>query len=148
MTHCNMESNTPTDTTQPPEAVLAVPDQISAFQFPYQPYDIQEQFMKNLYETLEKGRIGIFESPTGTGKTLSLVCGALKWLEDHVRRLDITKAELQKQLVESNETGEPDWVLFQDLNVRIRDQQARREAMRERQQQRRDRVEEWETRRR
>ncbi len=51
--------------------------------FPYKPYDIQLQFMRNLYQVLEKGHIGLFESPTGTGKTLSLLCGALTWLESH-----------------------------------------------------------------
>ncbi len=36
------------------------------FPFPYQPYNIQEQFMQALYSTLDQGKIGIFESPTGT----------------------------------------------------------------------------------
>ena len=41
------------------------------FPFPFQPYDIQKDFMQNLYVALEKGCIGIFESPTGTvGKTI------------------------------------------------------------------------------
>ena len=36
------------------------------FPFPFQPYPIQEQFMEALYATLEQGKVGIFESPTGT----------------------------------------------------------------------------------
>ena len=52
------------------------------FDFPYKPYSIQSEFMDNLYKVLEEGKIGIFESPTGTGKSLSLICGALKWLQD------------------------------------------------------------------
>ncbi|KAG9337298.1 hypothetical protein JZ751_028866 [Albula glossodonta] len=36
------------------------------FPFPYKPYSIQEQFMEALYRTLDEGKIGIFESPTGT----------------------------------------------------------------------------------
>lgn len=36
------------------------------FPFPYTPYPIQEQFMAKLYQVLEMGKIGIFESPTGT----------------------------------------------------------------------------------
>jgi hypothetical protein len=36
------------------------------FPFPYTPYDIQRDFMRNLYEVLENGGLGIFESPTGT----------------------------------------------------------------------------------
>jgi Rad3-related DNA helicase len=37
------------------------------FPFPYEkPYDIQLNFMKALYKTLELKKVGIFESPTGT----------------------------------------------------------------------------------
>ena len=36
------------------------------FQFPYKAYSIQLQFMRNLYQTFEEKKIGIFESPTGT----------------------------------------------------------------------------------
>lgn len=36
------------------------------FPFPYQPYDIQQQFMQALYSALDQGKVGIFESPTGT----------------------------------------------------------------------------------
>ena len=39
------------------------------FPFPFQPYDIQKQFMRGLYSALERGYIGIFESPTGTVRT-------------------------------------------------------------------------------
>ena len=42
--------------------------------------------MNAVYDCLEAGKIGIFESPTGTGKSLSLICGALTWLRDHKRR--------------------------------------------------------------
>lgn len=35
------------------------------FFHPYQPYEIQRQFMTSLYQCIEEGKIGIFESPTG-----------------------------------------------------------------------------------
>jgi chromosome transmission fidelity protein 1 len=38
------------------------------FNHPFTPYDVQEQFMKAVYNVLETGdgQIGILESPTGT----------------------------------------------------------------------------------
>ena len=41
-------------------------NEIPEFPFPYQPYPIQEQFMRALYGALEDSKVGIFESPTGT----------------------------------------------------------------------------------
>ena len=35
------------------------------FHHPYTPYDIQVQFMNALYDCIEEGKVGIFESPTG-----------------------------------------------------------------------------------
>jgi chromosome transmission fidelity protein 1 len=35
------------------------------FHHPYEPYDIQKKFMNALYECIEDGKVGIFESPTG-----------------------------------------------------------------------------------
>ncbi|PRW20458.1 putative ATP-dependent RNA helicase DDX11 [Chlorella sorokiniana] len=54
--------------------------------FPYPPYDIQLDFMSALYSALEAGGVGLFESPTGTGKTLSLICASLQWLHDQRQR--------------------------------------------------------------
>ncbi|ORY01038.1 helicase C-terminal domain-domain-containing protein [Clohesyomyces aquaticus] len=56
------------------------------FHHPFEPYDIQKDFMNAVYDCLEDGKVGIFESPTGTGKSLSLICGSLTWLRDHKRR--------------------------------------------------------------
>ncbi len=40
------------------------------FPFPFEPYDIQRDFMRELYLALEGGKIGIFESPTGTVRSI------------------------------------------------------------------------------
>ncbi|RKP27991.1 hypothetical protein SYNPS1DRAFT_11860 [Syncephalis pseudoplumigaleata] len=74
--------------TEPVVPALSAPDEADAYRFPFAPYDIQLDFMRHLYTTLEEGKIGIFESPTGTGKSLSLLCGALRWIKDNNARSD------------------------------------------------------------
>ncbi|KAH0479350.1 MAG: hypothetical protein KVP17_002181 [Porospora cf. gigantea B] len=47
--------------------------------FPVEPYDCQKQFVHHVLRALISGTCAALESPTGTGKTLSLVCAALAW---------------------------------------------------------------------
>ncbi|XP_048531472.1 Fanconi anemia group J protein homolog [Triticum urartu] len=53
-------------------------------EFPYKPYGTQLAFMGRVIATLDRGRRqgrshALLESPTGTGKSLSLLCAALAW---------------------------------------------------------------------
>ncbi|XP_048205707.1 regulator of telomere elongation helicase 1 [Perognathus longimembris pacificus] len=52
--------------------------------FPFQPYQCQQEYMTKVLECLQKKVNGILESPTGTGKTLCLLCTTLAWRE-HLR---------------------------------------------------------------
>ncbi|XP_073110578.1 uncharacterized protein [Elaeis guineensis] len=80
--------------------------------FPFDPYPIQTDFMAFLYDSLEKGGIAMLESPTGTGKTLSIICSAMQWAVD--RR----KKQREQQNGKSSDTKsssideeeEPDWM--------------------------------------
>ncbi|XP_059791078.1 ATP-dependent DNA helicase DDX11 isoform X3 [Balaenoptera ricei] len=134
------------------------------FPFPFTPYAIQKDFMAALYQVLEAGKIGIFESPTGTGKSLSLICGALSWLRDFEQK----KREEEERLLEAGAdplndgkdqalcpppscqespgspraAGEPDWVTQfvqkkeeRDLVDRLKEEQVRRKKREERLQQ-------------
>lgn len=52
---------------------------LSRFPFPFQPYDVQEQLMEQIFSTLDAGAgsIGLFESPTGNGAAVCVSkCGA------------------------------------------------------------------------
>ncbi|RAL60635.1 hypothetical protein DID88_009953 [Monilinia fructigena] len=97
------------------------------FHHPYTPYPIQETFMQTVYDVLEQGKVGILESPTGTGKSLSLICGSLTWLRDFKRR------EFEGILNEGAEnSGEPEWVIEMARERKRRDLIRKREEMEER----------------
>ncbi|XP_047913880.2 ATP-dependent DNA helicase DDX11 isoform X2 [Anser cygnoides] len=139
---------------EPGGALGSVPPR---FPFPYRPYPIQERFMAALYGALQAGQVGIFESPTGTGKSLSLICGALSWLRDFEEKKKQEEARLlaledkgreEKQPLTSDEpgrstskdsSGEPDWITAfvqkkeeQDMVNRLKEEQIRRKKREER----------------
>lgn len=72
--------------------------------------------MNALYECIEEGKIGIFESPTGTGKSLSLICGSLTWLREHKRK------EFDESLIRSadDDDDDPEWMKEHARNERRR----------------------------
>lgn len=88
----------------------------ASFPFPFSPYAIQDEFMRALYSVIENRKIGIFESPTGTGKTLTLMCSTLKWLSDHdaLTRVDLREqiAAMQVEIADSEKTNAKatDWL--------------------------------------
>ncbi|XP_059614079.1 regulator of telomere elongation helicase 1 homolog [Phlebotomus argentipes] len=51
-----------------------------AVDFPFEPYEVQKEYMRKVIESLETSQNAMLESPTGTGKTLSLLCSSLAWL--------------------------------------------------------------------
>ena len=76
------------------------------FHHPFTPYDIQHDFMEAMYDCIEAGQVGIFESPTGTGKSLSLICSSLTWLREHKR-----KAFDEALAAVCIDDDEPEWML-------------------------------------
>ncbi|KAF4083439.1 hypothetical protein AMELA_G00141320 [Ameiurus melas] len=47
--------------------------------FPFTPYPCQTDYMNKVIECLQNKVNGVLESPTGTGKTLCLLCASLGW---------------------------------------------------------------------
>ncbi|GJM94904.1 hypothetical protein PR202_ga11588 [Eleusine coracana subsp. coracana] len=80
--------------------------------FPFTPYPIQRDFMSFLYGAISSGpgSLALLESPTGTGKTLSIICSALQWLVDH-RAAAADPARAQPRGADGpGEDDEPDWM--------------------------------------
>ena len=48
-------------------------------QFLHQPYGVQYSFMAKVLQTIINKENALLEAPTGSGKTLSLLCSALSW---------------------------------------------------------------------
>jgi regulator of telomere elongation helicase 1 len=54
--------------------------------FPFEAYPVQLVYMEKVVIALERGENALLESPTGTGKTLCLLCAALGWRRAHIER--------------------------------------------------------------
>lgn len=60
--------------------------------FPFEPYPVQRAYMEKVIQCLRDGTNGVLESPTGTGKTLSLLCSSLAWIRTR-------QSEHQQQMI-------------------------------------------------
>ena len=62
--------------------------------------------MREVTNVLDRGGVGIFESPTGTGKSLSVICSTLSWLKSNP--IHVPKEENKKK--EETCDDMPSWV--------------------------------------
>lgn len=104
------------------ESKLAVNDteggrrdhELRNYSHPYAPYPIQIQLMDAIYDTIQDNyKVGIFESPTGTGKTLSIICSSMTWLRHYKKNTVFTTKTKEPDLESescSSDDDEPEWV--------------------------------------
>ncbi|ESO94497.1 hypothetical protein LOTGIDRAFT_118438 [Lottia gigantea] len=71
--------------------------------FPFTPYPCQLDYMKKMVECLQTGVNGILESPTGTGKTLCLLCSSLAWLQNQKAHVQMNKEQGLVPLINDKE---------------------------------------------
>lgn len=79
--------------------------------FPYDAYECQLAYMEKVVEALQKEENALLESPTGTGKTLCLLCATLGWRES-------LKEEYKNKAVEVKAEKKESY-LVQGLRVRF-----------------------------
>ncbi|CAD7968017.1 unnamed protein product, partial [Amoebophrya sp. A25] len=82
--------------------------------FPFEPYACQLEYMRKVVLACENRQNALLESPTGTGKTLCLLCGVLSWRETFAAR---TTAKIQqKQQEDASYHAWTDDQLAKDIN--------------------------------
>ncbi|XP_014791148.1 regulator of telomere elongation helicase 1 [Octopus bimaculoides] len=70
--------------------------------FPFKPYECQKDYMKKVITCLQENQNGLLESPTGTGKTLCLLCSTLAWLQDYKAQVALKKQGRVQEFGESS----------------------------------------------
>lgn len=63
--------------------------------FPHEPYGVQKVFMAQVVRAVDHEENALLEAPTGCGKTLSLLCGALAW-QAKEKKAAVEKAAAEK----------------------------------------------------
>jgi Rad3-related DNA helicase len=73
-------------------------------QFPFKPYPSQMAMMVNVLKSIISSKHALLESPTGTGKTLALLCSALTWQNGEKQKLEESKLkrELSNSSIDTN----------------------------------------------
>jgi regulator of telomere elongation helicase 1 len=80
-------------------------------EFPYEAYQCQLDYMSSVIQALQEKKNALLESPTGTGKTLCLLCASLAWRSSLQKQ-----AEAAPDLV--REAAPHSSILVQGLRVR------------------------------
>ncbi|GAB1607240.1 Fanconi anemia group J protein homolog [Argonauta hians] len=68
--------------------------------FPFKPYPSQFDMMNKIISGLDKRLNCLLESPTGSGKTLSLLCSSLAWQKTEAAKIEILNNENKKNICE------------------------------------------------
>lgn len=120
-----ISDNLPIDESDPIEGSM------KKYSFPFKPYEIQKDLIDAAYEALDDGRFALLESPTGTGKSMSLLCSSITWLLDYrakqIQSLEIKKEDITSLISQLKEEEEisGDWLTnqakTQDLNKQLAD---------------------------
>ncbi|EME27730.1 Regulator of telomere elongation helicase 1 [Galdieria sulphuraria] len=58
--------------------------------FPFQPYPVQRDYMEKVIQALQTSQHAMLESPTGTGKTLCLLCSTLAWRQSFIAKCQLS----------------------------------------------------------
>ena len=76
--------------------------------FPVKAYPSQIAMMSKIITSLQKGRNCLLESPTGSGKSLALLCAALAWQKHEIQRITEYNVAVRDGIIEPEDEVIPD----------------------------------------
>ena len=72
-------------------------------QFPHKAYPSQMAMMAKIIQSLKNAQNCLLESPTGSGKSLALLCGALAWQKNEIQRVIEYNQAVENGIIEPEE---------------------------------------------
>ncbi|KAL1928650.1 hypothetical protein VTP01DRAFT_2436 [Rhizomucor pusillus] len=97
-------SDTPSDSSEMKGSPSIAPSDMKRYpmggvpvEFPFQPYPAQIQMMAKVMQALKNKQNTLLESPTGSGKSLAILCATLAWREYEAKRLKEEAKKKKKQ---------------------------------------------------
>ncbi|KAL5966187.1 ATP-dependent DNA helicase CHL1 [Taenia solium] len=117
-----LEFDEETGLSLPPQTGFTASSEVPPFEtptrtefpgFPYPTlYPQQNNLMHFLYASLASSKCSIIESPTGTGKSITLLTSSLHWLLDHNKAVNAHLAKLRDYLQKEGDrlVDEADWI--------------------------------------
>jgi len=84
--------------------------------FPFPPYPSQIDYMEKVIQALQTGQHALLESPTGTGKTLCLLCSTLAWRQSFIAKCQLDASVSKRQSTAQNYV---DTSVFQGLQENL-----------------------------
>lgn len=75
-------------------------------EFPFEPYGSQCALMDKIISALSQRASALLESPTGSGKTMALLCATLAWRSDYFTSSLKASAKVRKQTYRDTSDGE------------------------------------------
>lgn len=71
-------------------------------EFPKEPYECQITYMDKVIQALNHGKNALLESPTGTGKTLCLLCSSLAWQDVQKKQINVERISRKQTEISGN----------------------------------------------
>ena len=77
------------------EDILCILNQVK---FPAKPYRSQVAMMSKIITSIQRSQNSLLESPTGSGKSLALLCASLAWQETETAKVDAFNSLRQRAI--------------------------------------------------